>query len=179
MVEERLLTRKVCVTVVAAAACALVCASAAARPDVSSVGTVLSPRQYYGPGGPVYANELYRPGPAHAQHQQAVQHQLAHMCFGTDCADVPPAFAKALISTEKGAYAQAYQDGESAERREMSAAKPHQVGDVINGMRPMRVATLKDRVGEHEQMVAAPPAKPLWHSQWQKLFGAKKAAGMW
>jgi len=49
------------------------------------------------------------------------------MCFGTDCADVPPAFAKALISTEKGAYAQAYQDGESAERREMSAAKPHQV----------------------------------------------------
>jgi len=58
MVEERLLTRKVCVTVVAAAACALVCASAAARPDVSSVGTVLSPRQYYGPGGPVYANEV-------------------------------------------------------------------------------------------------------------------------
>ena len=110
----------------------------------------------------------------------AAQHRvLARMCFGDDCAEVPPSFANALIRTEKGAYADAFKAGEASERREMAAAKPHQVGDVIAGLRPMRVATLQDQVGEHERMVAAPPPKPAWHSQWQKLFGPKKSPGKW
>jgi hypothetical protein len=101
------------------------------------------------------------------------------MCFGNDCANVPPAFAKALISTEKGAYAKAYNAGEAAERRELVAAKPHQVGDIIDGMRPMRVAMLRDQVAAHEAQVAAPPPSPVWHSEWQKLFGTKKNPGHW
>ena len=108
----------------------------------------------------------------------AQKHQvLAHVCFGNNCADVSPAFVKALIRTEKKTYAKAYTSGEAAERRELVAAKPHQVGDVIDGVRPMRVATLREQVGHHEQEVHGPAdevkAKPLWHSQWMKLFGPK------
>jgi hypothetical protein len=101
------------------------------------------------------------------------------MCFGKDCANVPPAFAKALIRIEKGAFARAYQEGEEAERRVMMAATPHKVGDVIPGLRPMRVSTLKEGVGKHEAEIAAPPPPPAWHSQWQKLFGPKKPLKMW
>jgi hypothetical protein len=107
--------------------------------------------------------------------QQPAQHELlAHMCFGEDCADVPPAFAKALISTEKGAYAKAFHAGEAAVRHEMTAAKPHQVGDIINGVQPMRVATMRDEVAKHERLVAAGPPKPAWHSQWEEIFGHKQ-----
>lgn len=88
------------------------------------------------------------------------------MCFGNECADVPPAFAQALVRKEMGAFAA----GEAAQRREMGASKPHQLGDVVGGMRPMRVSTLKERVGI---LVAAPPPGPAWKSQWQKLFGPK------
>jgi hypothetical protein len=91
------------------------------------------------------------------------------MCFGNDCADVPPAFARALVKKETGAYRSAFQAGEAAERREVGAATPHQLGDVVGGMRPMRVSTLKERVVEHQR--ASPP--PAWQSQWQKLFGPK------
>ena len=112
----------------------------------------------------MYSRQAYRPAAAQS-------HVLAHMCFGNECADVPPAFARALVKTETGAYRSAFQAGEAAERREVGAAKPHQLGDVVGGMRPMRVSTLKERVGEHER--AVPPPGPAWQSQWQKLFGPK------
>ena len=121
-------------------------------------------------GDPLPPRQVYRPAAAQGQ-------VLAHMCFGNECADVPPAFAKALVRTETGAYRSAFQAGEAAERRAVGAAKPHKLGDVIGGMRPMRVATLRYRVGEHEREVAAPPPKPAWHSQWQKLFGPNSHPG--
>lgn len=111
-----------------------------------------------------YSRQAYRPAAAQS-------HVLAHMCFGNECADVPPAFARALVRTETGAYRSAFQAGEAAERREVGAAKPHQPGDVVGGMRPMRVSTLKERVGELH--TASPSPGPAWHSQWQKLFGPK------
>jgi hypothetical protein len=60
----------------------------------------------------------------------------------------------ALVKKETGAYRSAFQAGEAAERREVGAATPHQLGDVVGGMRPMRVSTLKERVVEHQRRLA-------------------------
>ena len=164
----------------AAAACAVGLIAVVVRQDAAQIGSALAQYTSFGPGGEVGVQrvrweQLQAAQPTSFAAARQPQHDLlAHMCFGGDCADVPPAFAKALISTEKGAYAKAFHAGEVAVRREMTAAKPHQVGNIINGMRPMRVATMKDEVAKHERLVAAGPPKPAWHSQWEKIFGAHK-----
>lgn len=163
--ERRSLLRRA-----AAVACALGLVAAAVILQGQRDGSpaALFEAAMYGPAGLEHPHNVFSfARPAQARISRAAQHQVqAHLCFGSDCADVPPAFAQALIRTEKEEYAQAFRAGQAASR-----PAGRSKGEVIPGFQPMRVASLSDGIHRHEAEVLAGPPPPAWHSQWEKIFG--------